>query len=651
MALQSNKAIILFGAPVTKDQAVSQNLQDLGINLLRLRISDVQLRSHPTVVQPRYGIYVSNLPAYIEAMTFGREVNGMQPFYPITPPEDSSLLPFTWPDVAFDFTTKVEESLVTELEHALGQQSFKTVVKERRGNSYIAKIASWDQFKLLSSTPNINAITPAFTGTTNINGYKAFRAYQRLFQRLLSLHSYPAFVDADHLEEVKKFKADLFVEELIEIEDDDEMEDDGDEEESTSKGKKKKAEKIPKEKKWVGAFTKIDESRGKVPPQPAAEIIYIRDIDHLPPGSGLYAPYYADLHHHDNEMVPRVIDDYINGCLGEDEQECTFMSNTLRGYWGVFSKTDAGLEMSHLARCIDIALRTQARAIPYFCSSKGYAGCFVMGAGFEVTVGEIVRVPQRFTDLLDGFRAANTHERAIRTIVHMTGGVAYWADKSPNTMAGFRRYLLASPHLRVTDQDAIVQAARLLEFKEEPLKANATDVIRALSLLVSADPIPDDFPIHYTKIVTVDRTEVIWSGFGHFAPTFKVPGGRLTDLSTMETSNTTQLTKGGVKERLDVKRIGMKMIPLDLAIADLQWVKENKKIMSPFLTPGRKEKMSTEHFTRFIQAEGYNDVVGLLRKLSGTSAGSIYAGTKRKMEDASEGGGGASTSKRRNLLD
>jgi len=585
------------------------------------------MKGQPLVIQPRYGSYLKALPAFIEAMVFSKTVDSANPFYPIVAPDTTTLVPIAPPPIIFDFLATVPEEVIQQLQSRMGDQVFQMVKKGSTGTAYIAKNLTYPNVAELAQTASINTITPAFVNSCNLDGYKGFLWAQRLLQRVLSLHYYPAFADNAHADEYIAYK-DVEID-IMEV-DVDEF-DDGlqlaSEDEGTptpeSKVRKGKA-RIEKKKEgdgrktWTGPFSAVDEKPGVIPPQDSAEFIYITSTSSLPNNDGLYAPYLSDLLNYDKKFVPDFIHTYLYGCLGSDEAECAEEMSTFRSRWGVVAETESGLKLTHLYMCLKLALDAQARCLPYISNSQGYSGCFILGGGFEIIVESARRQPQGRADLLSGFRLADMHDRGLQEIYQLSGGDGYWNEERKNsvrTMAVLREHLLGAP-IQTSSKDQIIQAAAKLDFSEEHLRVHYNDIVKALSILNSGGPIPNDFPIHFTRILDTDRVSVVWSAFGPFAPTFKVVGGRVVELKSMETSRVFKPRIGEKAEKLDARRIGVKTIPLDLAVADLKWVKDEGKIMTPFQNP-KGEKRSTEHFVRFISGEGYNAVVAELRQFSG----------------------------------
>jgi hypothetical protein len=59
--------LVYFGALPAPNQTVSQEVQELGLELLRISPSQVKFTAIPRQIQPNYAIYRANLPAFINA--------------------------------------------------------------------------------------------------------------------------------------------------------------------------------------------------------------------------------------------------------------------------------------------------------------------------------------------------------------------------------------------------------------------------------------------------------------------------------------------------------------------------------------------------------------------------------------------------------
>lgn len=73
-----SNAIIYFGAPPSKDEIVSDDVKELGLNLLRVAPCALDIVCSSTVFQPNYSIYRDNLPLFLDSAIHGTYIKPSQ---------------------------------------------------------------------------------------------------------------------------------------------------------------------------------------------------------------------------------------------------------------------------------------------------------------------------------------------------------------------------------------------------------------------------------------------------------------------------------------------------------------------------------------------------------------------------------------------
>jgi len=634
MALQLQSGLVLLGATNRSGRTISESLNDLHIDLIRLAPKNVNVRLALMINQARYSVYIRNLPAFMVALEGTELVSALEIYHPITVPDDQ-LIPFHLPDLIISCSSKLSDDLKEELEREIGQTSIREIVKDKKVLNII-KIAQYSNLRVVSSKGPAKT-TPAFTETANIASYKWFLVAHKIASRFLSLHRYPAFQDEEHLKQYEAWHT--------KGKDDDEGEDDqmqgteeadnGEYESSGSKGKGAPELKIVQNHYPAVEFG--NRSHEVIKPQSPSSQMFITSPSEVPANPGIYVPYISDLAHYDTETVPAVISEYFAGCLGEDEREVLEHLGSLKAAWGILGETAPGKMMTHLFFCIRLGLKTQTHVLPYIHHSAGYQGCFLLGVGYVLEVEGRMRIPVSAEKLRAAFDSTDFHHKSLEGIYASLGNSKEWIDghrSQVNSLMTLRN-VVQEGWTHVRNQDAIVRHAKLLRFQSQYWKVTPSHILRALSLLNTSDPFPDDLPIMPEAIVETDRATVIWSCFGPFAPTFKVPGGRTVPLSTGVAKGVVT-TKG--KERAEDKlltRIGVRTVPFRDAIADLKWVKEEKSIMTPFFQT--KEKASDEHYTRFFGGDDLPLIMTALRTYTAVLEDVVVLPPKRKGGDSGEG--------------
>ncbi|QMP84027.1 hypothetical protein [Rhizoctonia solani ambivirus 2] len=592
-------------------------------------------------------MYKGNLPAFMAAIE--KDISLVSAYHPFIV-DDDELIPFMrLPDVIFSWEFKMADEVKEGLVKQIGDGRLREVVRGGK-TVYIAPLDSYEKFTYIRQL-KANLITPAFDETANLKSIPLFKMAHRIVSRFTAIHQYPAWVDQAHLDEWKKYhQKHIFEDDHDESAHDEEMEV---EEDGSSKEVKVGDITLSAEKGdiWVGRdrfndAKVVKQSRGKG---------FISDPSNtdIELGDGIFVPFVAPLAHYDGQTVPDVIRQYFSACLGEDADDVHQLLHTTRTEWGVLGNTTAGKAMTHLFFCMRLAIESQARLLPYVNESSGYNGSFILGAGFTISVGTYIKPSVPMETLKASFQKASFHHRGLETILSHLEGLDEEAlntlRHNTSTIMQLKR-AVENSWMHIKDKAAITKAASLLNFNQTKWRINAESIARLLSLLNNSGPLPDDLPVSPSYLTESDRLTVLLSCFGDFAPTFKVAGGREVPLDSLEvTIKKAPGVKDSGKKDMSLTRIGCRTVPVSEAVADWRWVKESKKIQTPFWQP--KEKASQEHFTRFFSGDNLQVIVTGLRQfamINRVEAGGSGGGKKREFESDEAG---SSKKKRRGLLD
>jgi hypothetical protein len=634
MSIQTAQGIILFGAENVDNRTVSHSLSDLGISLLRLSTYDCSVMAIPEMNQYRYGLYKSNLPAFMEALD-GEYHHLTTPFYPITS-DDEVLEGFTLPSMIFGFEARMSDEVRQDILARTGSQSLREIVRGGGKISYIIDSVPLANLAYIAALPGINHITPAYDNTSNLAALPDYTLALRIARKFITLHSYPAFMDADHMQSLQSNF----------IENDDFEKSDKALNDSIDRpiGGQILESELKEVNDWMGRTSR---SGAVAPPQKGGDILF-REVNEIDLG-GYYAPFILDLAQYDTQTVPKVIQRHFAGCLGDDNVEAADGLRLLKSSFGILGKTDQGKALAHLFKCIDIAVEGQLSIRIFSDETIGYKGCALLGYGTHLEVERRVISWAPRDTLRNSIARADYHTRAISTISGCLGLNALDTVTLASCTTFSRMKALLGLHPTTSAQrQTILQAASHLRLPQQHWRVNVESFQRLFHYLNISDPLPDDLPIHPSKLFEEKRLDILLSCFGDFAPSFKVPGGREMNLETAQSKLQTMREGQKVVEIKNVTRIGCRSMPLDVAISDWEWVRENQKIYNPFAQP--KVKSSAEYFTRFFEGQNMQVILEGLRKYCNVMI-AVGAGPsgKRKATEATEDAG-SSKKKRRGFF-
>jgi len=245
--------------------------------------------------------------------------------------------------------------------------------------------------------------------------------------------------------------------------------------------------------------------------------------------------------------------------------------NDLRSSWGILKETTMGKETSHIFKCIDIALRSQATVFPVFTSTQRYEGCVMWGAGYTLNVGTELYTPVNYNELLKQVKDNSMHSKALSDIKQALAGETLEIQESLDTCMNIRELasIVQGCKLDVISQKEIVSAANRLCYENRYWSCQTGFVKEAFNLydlLDEGETIPKDVPMHPSMLFSTDKDEMVLSAFGYQAPTFLIPNGRLIKLDSR------------MRDEDIPSSFYMRPIELSKAVSDMKYVREQKSI-------------------------------------------------------------------------
>jgi hypothetical protein len=633
--LRESPGILLLAHRNTSKSRVGDKAQALGLNYLRSEVGNVRVYSVLDLVQPRYVMFKACLPQFAFASYFNTNCYSFGGTYGVdygTVGKD--IIPFTPPPLILcwgnDIPTETLEKVRNTLTVTEGVSGGHPALEWRPSN--------WEDInKIKTLKSNILATAPV--NFVNIKAFISARALLSVLTAHVHAMRYPAFQDSEHKSSfaLGKLLEGIDVDNLDKLMDTDDFKKEGFELASAPGAfRDLKYQAVPL---WKIDYTGL--------PSPLTHIKLDDANAKIPPGDGLWFPYFSFLHNFDTDVVPWYIRDYAVRNFGDEIDDCLSVVNEVCGDWGMIGKTEFGKEISHFVKVFRLGLDSQARVIPCFRKSH-YEGSIMLGTGYTISLEEKLYRPVTESELRSFIVKSDVHSIALDFIAGKMGNAEQTANvKACDSMLKLRNTLLAS-WTKEKDKTDIVNMAAFLNFHEDKWPINLTTLQRALNAISDPDfslgtAKPKEYPIHSSRVLCTDTNEVVWSCFGTYAPSFRIPGGRLFHLSEDMTFEV--VSSRGKKDTKQIVRIAVRAKELDDAVDDLAKMLEEKSIENPVVMP--RVRVSQENMDKIFAGDSGRELLGSLRSCVGIS----NSGKKRKNDDLGAQEAGSSKKQRKGVLD
>lgn len=622
--LREDPAVCLLAFPNRDSKGISKDAQHMGLNYLKAEVSSVKVMSVLDLVQPRYALFKAFFPAFVWSSVYNKptlsagqnfrvsvdDMLAIRSLMPLKPPP----VIIAWSDdIPAETFEKVRNTIVVTETSSGGKPAFEY------------RPSSWNEIDKVKGL-GANILATANIGFCNIKTFLSCKSIIASLTAAFHAIRYPAFEDHEHK---SGFMIGDFASETIDVDDSDSKDFKADYY-TASEFEKASApadfddlalQNVPL---WKISYTNLPD---------ALPYINIDDASvKLPPGEGLWFPYYAFLNKYDTEQLPSFLRKYMVNSLGTTVDASIASAVDLCADWGVIGKTDTGKEISHMVKCLEIALESQARPIAVF-RREVYQGTVLKGTGFTLIMNGVMKRPVSELNLHNAIERSDGHAAAIRLIGGKMGNKEQTAQVTKvSSMLELRNVLLAG-WTKERDREEILKAAAYLNFREKKWSSNLSTVQFALksiadpNFVMSSAPI-DRFPLHHSMLFETDTLACVWSCFGDYAPSFRVPGGATKHLAEDMTFDVTD--RKGVKQTKKLVRIAVRSKELVDAIEDLRAVQKEQSIMNPIALP--KVRVSSENMDKLYTGKDGTELLGSLREFVGLSASGKSQG-KRRAED------------------
>lgn len=593
LVLRESDAIVHLAFPNKDNKFVSESIQSLGLNVLKAAPMDIKVITVPDFIQTRYSIFKDLMPVFAKSSAYNIHIHTQHEGYAIqfddfNTSEGSgaiSLIPISPVPVTLTWSGEATSEDWEKLENDISVNGIiKEGVSGQRKALYFTP-ADWYSYKGYQGK-GLNPTAQASFGVTNPSALGSFKVIVAVVSAIVSAIRYPAFQDLEH--ESNFFSGDS-----------DPMSDlpatiirTGDVEEEVLP--------VPKDIQLPGTVVNVKHTEvlyqivkyDNLPPA-ITSIDISNNLDALPPGQGLWFPYFSATATSDPRTVPYFLQTYAKLSFGATHASSMNDLAIAIAQWGLNAETESGKELSHLVKVVGIAIEAQARPIP--CVRRGkYAGTVILGCGYTLRLNDEFIRPATQDKLAKAMLESDAHVAALKEISAYLGNDTQKAEILTVTSMATLYNLLQKGWIKSKDHERIRTLAKSLVFKITKYWApNLSNIMYAMSTIRRYETLemlfnesPDAYPIHPSMLFNDDKLAVIWSCFGNMAPSFRVPQG--TKFKLREDMSIMQKTGSG-KEKKPLVRIYVRTKPLETAIDDLRWVRDEKAIENPVNPPVHRD--------------------------------------------------------------
>lgn len=242
-------------------------------------------------------------------------------------------------------------------------------------------------------------------------------------------------------------------------------------------------------------------------------------------GTGYIAKFEPRLALPDPNLIGDVLGRYFMKCLGDTHEDQAESLDMLKSGLAHLRLTRIGDELTHLFKCLEIAIIGQYGLVPFFTGSV-YEGCVIMGGcgGSLILNGERL-LPEPIVDLKNAFLNVSTHSSALRSISqHWPEEYRIMITRCDNMwkLRGFCLILSATQDVR----DNIIRLASNLDFGISSWPVNPHNIAKAATLIANINSGGQTTPIARLALFSRDPVLIALSCFGEkTAPSWNIPNG------------------------------------------------------------------------------------------------------------------------------
>jgi hypothetical protein len=315
-----------------------------------------------------------------------------------------------------------------------------------------------------------------------------------------------------------------------------------------------------------------------------------------------------------------------------------------------------GAVLSHLYKCIDIAMECHCACLPFF-SNRVYEGCILtggLGASFSIN-GEMVSF-ESMADLKYEFANSSTHATAlakIRDIFSAAGDSGRETVMNTHSMFELGK-ICGTADMNQDMKNAIIAEAVNLNYGDQSWVVSPARLAQCFSLMKNLTLLDSTYPIGRLALFSQDPVRIALSCFGETScPSWDIPNGTSVSLSsptppTPPNDNNRGKSKGATVS--DAKWV-MPVRLTDLVSAEGEFRKMCKDCAYRSVPTVEAKKRGYRVFSRDRMGVFWNEMRAVVLVINpGAEQAEVPRPEKRRAVDSGEGPAG-SAPKRAKVLD
>jgi len=240
---------------------------------------------------------------------------------------------------------------------------------------------------------------------------------------------------------------------------------------------------------------------------------------------GIICKFHPQLALPDANLIGDVLGRRFLAGLGEDLEEQTENLDLLKSGLSSLRLTRLGDELTHLYRCLDLAIECNAGCVPIFTRNV-YEGCLISGGPGATLIHNGAKFPfLSISSLKQDMLNVSTHATALGHIAAVLPETMVEAIKECRSMVDLRKLCLAA---QVTQQERelVIRHAANLEYSTDDLVINPANLKRCFTILSNLSLLTPNDPIGRMALFETDPVVVALSMFGEkTAPSWDIPNG------------------------------------------------------------------------------------------------------------------------------
>lgn len=242
---------------------------------------------------------------------------------------------------------------------------------------------------------------------------------------------------------------------------------------------------------------------------------------------GFIFKYNEKLANPDVNLVTDILGRHFLAMLGDSDDVQFEELAILKSGFGTCRTSAIGSELTHLFKCLEIAIHSDMGLVPFFTGSV-YEGCVMMGGTSQTSLFIDGKVHEVWEENLmkQAFLTISDHVSALNFILNIiAGGKVVVESDRPNCMYSLRRMCLQAK-VTVQEQKDILNRASLLNFQEKSWAITAHSIAKFSRLVNNLDQLDSSYPISRLSLFEKDMLQVAMGCFGETTcPSWDIPGG------------------------------------------------------------------------------------------------------------------------------